>query len=295
VSGRHFVIGGALIAALAAGTTRDRAPSASRVMLNGYHVLAVDFHVHTHPLSTSTLAPWDVVAEARRVHLDAIAVTPHNHVWPAKVARWISRLEDGPIVLVGEEIAVVRGHLLVVGIERAIARGRSAAVTIDEAHAQGGIAIAAHPIAQYWPGYGADAIARLDGSEIVHPVVYECDTCADELRAFNARGPLTAIGDTDAHGIGRFGVARTYVFARERTAASILEAVRAGRTVVYDRGRAYGDATLVRIAANDGRLPRMAAADGPRRLGTIDGAIGIIALLAAVLFGFRADSADPRA
>ena len=202
MSARLLLIGGALAASLVAGTVRDRAAAASRVTLNGYHVLATDFHVHTHPLSTSTLAPWDVVVQAQRVHLDAIAVTPHNHVWPAKVARWFSRLEDGPIVLVGEEIAVggtvgrpvegarafqasVRSHLLVVGIERPIAWGRSAAVTIDEAHAQGGIAIAAHPIGD-WPD-----TARRDRAagwlEIVHPVGFGCDKCAEQLRAFNAR------------------------------------------------------------------------------------------------------------
>jgi hypothetical protein len=75
VSGRLLLIGGALAAALVAGTIRDWAPAPSPVVLNGYHVLAVDFHVHTHPLGTSTLAPWDVVAEAERVHLDATAVT----------------------------------------------------------------------------------------------------------------------------------------------------------------------------------------------------------------------------
>jgi hypothetical protein len=37
----------------------------------------------------------------------------------------------------------------------------------------------------------------------------------------------------------------------------VLDAIRAGRTVVYDRGRAYGDPELIRLAAEDGRLPRI--------------------------------------
>ena len=124
-----------------------------------------------------------------------------------------------------------------------------------------------------------------------HPLVFGSDENAAALRAFNARGTMAAIGDTDFH-IGQFGMARTYVFARERSAESIIEAVRARRTVVYDRGRAYGDAALVELAAEDGRVPRMAAEAGPRRLGTIDGAVGIAGLIAAILFGFREPGQD---
>jgi hypothetical protein len=46
------------------------------------------------------------------------------------------------------------------------------------------------------------------------------------------------------------------VFTREATEQGVLDAIRAGRTVVYDRGRAYGDPELMQLAAQDGRLPR---------------------------------------
>jgi hypothetical protein len=288
---RLLLIGGMLTAALVAGTRRDRPPPRGpAVILDGYQVLAVDFHVHTHPLSSATLAPWDVVTEAQRARLDAIAVTPHNHIWTARVARWFSSLVEGPIVLVGEEISASQCDLLAVGIDRTIGWGRRAVRTIGDIRRQGGIAVAAHPLPGDWPGCD-EAIARLDGSEIVHPVVFGSDENAAALRAFNARGEMAAIGDTDFH-IGQFGMARTYVFARERSAAAIIEAVRARRTVVYDRGRAYGDPTLVQLAADDGRLPRMAAETAPRRLGTVDGAVGIAGLIAALLFGFREPQND---
>lgn len=292
MSVRLLVIGAVLTAALAAGTRRDRRPHTPDVVLNGYQVLAVDFHVHTHPLSSATLAPWDVVTEAQRARLDAIAVTPHGHVWAAKMARWFSSLIEGPIVLVGEEISASQCDLLAVGIDRTITWGRRASRTIGDIRRQGGIAIAAHPLPGTWPGCD-EAIARLDGSEIVHPLMFGSDENAAALRAFNSRGAMAAIGDTDFH-IGQFGMARTYVFARERSAESIIEAVRARRTVVYDRGRGYGDAALLQLATDDGRLPRMAAETAPRRLGTVDGAVAIAGLIAAILFGFREPDQGPK-
>jgi predicted metal-dependent phosphoesterase TrpH len=284
MSVRLAVIGGILTAALAAGTWRDRRPAIPLVVLNGYQVLAVDFHVHTHPLSSATLAPWDVVTEAQRARLDAIAVTPHDHVFAAKVARWFSSLVDGPIVLVGEEISASQCHLLAVGIDHTIEWGRRASRTIGDIRRQGGLAIAAHPLPGRWPGCD-EAAARLDGSEVVHPIMFGRDENAAALRAFNARGAMAAIGGTDFH-IGQFGMARTYVFARERSAEAIVEAVRARRTVVYDGHRAYGDPALVQLAAEDGRLPRMAADAAPRRLATVDGAVAIVGLIAAILAGF---------
>ena len=48
-----------------------------------------------------------------------------------------------------------------------------------------------------------------------------------------------------------------------------------------------GDLALIARAVGDGRLPRLAEAAAPRRLATLDGAIGIAGLLAAILLVFR--------
>jgi hypothetical protein len=72
-------LGWAFLAAGAAiGTWTDSAPARPPLMLGGYRVLAGDFHVHPHPGSAGTLAPWDLVVEARHQGLDVLAVTPHN-------------------------------------------------------------------------------------------------------------------------------------------------------------------------------------------------------------------------
>jgi hypothetical protein len=116
-------------------------------------------------------------------------------------------------------------------------------------HKQGGVAIAAHPVSSYWRGYDADAMRTLDAVEVLHPIAYMSAESYRQLQEFYGRARLTAIGDSDYHGLGPMGLCRTFVFARGDSEGAILEAIRAGHTVVYDRdGRTFGDPELIRLA-----------------------------------------------
>ena len=60
--------------------------------------------------------------------------------------------------------------------------------------------------------------------------------------------PLTAIGSSDYHAFSVLGLARTLVFARGDDEAAVMDALRSGRTVVFDRdARAYGDPELIAV------------------------------------------------
>jgi len=118
------------------------------------------------------------------------------------------------------------------------------------------------------------------------------------MRQFFSRGHFTAIGDSDYHGPGPMGLCRTLVFARENSVSAILEALRGGRTLVYDReGRAYGDPELIRLSAADPRV--LALSRGPRRhgpaalLSAITGILGMLAwLFLDGIPGSRCESPD---
>jgi hypothetical protein len=215
----------------------------------GYFVMAVDFHVHSF-LGDGALFPWLLVCEARRRGLDAIALTNHNRTWPARLARWLSRGAAGPLILVGEEVTARGFHIAAVGVERPVDWTHSAADAIAAIHAQGGIAIAAHPARKFWPAFDPATLRQLDGAEVAHPDIYQKPLAGGELAAFFARARLyqprlAAIGSSDFHVVGSPGLCRTYVFAREPSQRGILDAVRAGRTVVYDRdGQPRGDPAL---------------------------------------------------
>jgi hypothetical protein len=250
---RGLWLAGALyLAALAAGSVTDRPQPPVRRTIAGYDVLAADFHVHMLPHGWAGLSPWDTVVEASRHGLDVVALTPHEQVWQAKVGQWWSRLIGGPLVIVGEEITAPGYHMIAVGLRDAVSSDQPAAGAIDAIHRQGGVAIAAHPYWDAWPAYDEAARGRLDGTEVVRPESL-VPAWAAELRAFAATVPrAAAIGSSDYHGLNPMGSPRTFVFARGRTEADVMEALRARRTVVFDRDRAFGDPALVRAAADQG-------------------------------------------
>ena len=282
-----------LALAIAAGTRASQPARQPSLFLGGYRVLAADFHVHTFPLNWTTLAPWDVVLEAQRHGLDVIAMAGHNHLWVSQTGRWISQIIGGPAVLVSEEVVSPgpKYHLIAVGIQTTVSWRQTAAQAIAEVHRQGGVAIAAHPEAMFWPAYDAAAMQVLDAAEVLHPDAYSSPLKYRQMREFFQRKPLTAIGSSDFHAFQYPGYCRTFVFVRQNTESGILEALRQGRTVVYDRdGRSYGDPALIQLAAQNGRLPRLDPAESASRpLVGFSRIAGILGLLVALIFGRTAD------
>jgi predicted metal-dependent phosphoesterase TrpH len=272
-----------LTVAIIAGTISDDVRPPAPITLGGYRVLAVDFHVHPSLFSDGAVAPWDLPREAQRQGLDAFAMTAHNQIWTGRFGLWLSRWTGGATVLPGEEIESAHYHLIAVGIRRTVAWKQRAAAAIDDVHSQGGVAIAAHPIAQYWGGWPAEAIGKLDGSEIMHPLVFFEDRSA-ELKAFYEKGNFAAIGSSDYHGQGSLGLCRTYVFAREHSEAATVEAVRAHRTVVFDlQGRAWGDPEMVRLAIDGHLRERVAPAPDHNSLATLSRLAGALSLWGAIV------------
>lgn len=285
MTARGVIAIGALAIGIAAGTLIDRPIRRPPLMLGGYRVIAADFHTHSSTRSGGGLTPWGLVLEAERQGLDAISINGHQQVRDAKVGAWFSRTFGGPTVLVGQEIVAPTQHVIAIGIRSVVDPRLPVAEQADAIHRQGGAAIAAHPISRFWPGYDGDALQKLDGAEICHPIVYGGKKTQRELEDFSARGSFAAIGSSDAHGFGRIGVCRTYVFARDDSPDAIVEAVRARRTVVYGAGgNPYGDPALIALAANVPGLKAAATTDAPAGpidwLSRISGVIGLALLVA---------------
>ena len=275
-----------LVVAIAAGTAEDRPRTNPPLALGGYRVLAADFHIHSSTWSDGALTPWGIVLEAQRQGLDVIAITGHNQVSDSKVGRWFARFVGGPTVLIGQEIVAPGHHVIAVGIDRVVNSRQSVASQIDEVHRQGGIAIAAHPSARFWAAFDQAAMQRLDGAEICQPAIYERADIQRDLERFSAGWPVAAIGSSDFHIFGRIGGCRTFVFARDNSAAAILEALRAHRTVVYGlNGKAYGDPAFVQLAAGHRGLRDAASSDAP--VGWLDWVSRVCGVLGLVGLVFR--------
>jgi predicted metal-dependent phosphoesterase TrpH len=277
-------------AALLIGALADRTPNRVPLRVGPYRVLSVDLHVHTFPLSASTLAPWDVVLEARRQGLDAIAISGQNEAISGKVARWFSQLVGGPTVIASEEVHGPVFHLIAAGVDHTISWRLSAEDAIDEIHRQGGIAIAAHPTAGAWPAFSRQALRKLDATEVAQPVAFSPEKAKD-IREFSRHTGAAAIGSSDWHGMGPVGLCRTYVFAQDDSAAAILAAIRGRQTVVVDRGRVFGNMILAQ-AAGDRLFDRESAAEAPARrwLRIASGLCGVAGLFALALFSLPKES-----
>jgi predicted metal-dependent phosphoesterase TrpH len=256
------------------GTWTDRPPRRKPLVFGEYRVLACDFHVHPHPLSGSTLTPFDQVLEAGRQELDVLGITPQNGALAGKVGRWFSRAIGGPTVIPGEEIHGPRFHLIALAIDRPVDWRLGIADAIDEVHRQGGVAIAAHPVAESWGAFEA-GVRKLDGAEALQPVAYWKEERVTELRQFWERAGVAAIGSSDHHGMGPLGLCRTYVFAWDDSESAILDAIRAGRTVAFDGVHVYGHPDLVSFVRQNVRMPA--------RPSPVSGVLTLLGLAALVL------------
>ena len=287
-----------LVIGIIVGTLRDDVPERPVVMRAGLRVIEADFHAHTR-FSDGFLSPFDLVLQARRRRLDALAITDHNLVFPAQLGAWFSRLIGGPTIVVGEEITTTRYHVHGLGLQHRVDASMSLDRVIDDVHAQGGVVIAAHPVGLFWPSL-VPARPRMDGSEVMHPIALGSARNRfswrwEEMRRYylDARAtgqPFTAIGSSDYHFFSPLGVCRTLVFVERNDAASILAALHAGRTVVYDlEGRAYGDAALIDALQRD-PYPLYAQDYDYRGNGALDRigrTAGFLGVLGLILFSPR--------
>jgi predicted metal-dependent phosphoesterase TrpH len=277
---RHHLLKVLVVAGIAICTFADTRPPYEPPFIDGYYVMAGDFHVHT-AFGDGGLPPWDARVEAGRRGLDVIAVTNHNHQVAARLHRRFFRSTSLPLVLTGQEVTAPDHHIVAVGVSTVIDWNQPADATIAAIHAQGGVAIAAHPGSNAAADYGAGALARLDAAERAHPGMRQDgeegrDRAADYeeffARAREQNPRIAAVGDSDFHFTRDIGLCRTYLLAREMSESGVLDALRNGRTVaVDDEGNAYGDTALVEIAdrARDAR-----AAASPKLWTTFANAAG---------------------
>lgn len=284
-------------AATVVGTLADRAPELPPVTRGEWRVLEVDLHAHTR-FADGFLSPLDLVIQARRRGLDALAITDHNILFPARMGRWFARATSGPTILLGEEITARDYHVHGVGLTERVDASLPLERVIDEVHRQGGVIIAAHPVKRFWPAL-VPLRGRFDATEVMHPIAFGGGRGSgwswEEMRAYYEEGRaagqrLAAVGSSDYHFGSPLGVTRTLVFARGGGEGDVLDALRAGRTVVHDaEGRAYGDPAMIELLAREpySLRPQDYGYRGNGLLDVAARSLGLLALVGLVLFGKR--------
>lgn len=197
----------------------------------------VDFHVHTRVSPDGITRPERVVAAAKRMGLHAIAITDHDRGYAYDrlvdlgLADPAGHAVDGLLVIPGVEVSCREGHLLVLGARFDSSGKPPAAEVVAKAHDAGALAVAAHPMDVTRSGMGAQVMRAL-ALDAVEGWNSKTLSRGANLRAiaYADQHGLPIIAGSDAHFAGTLGRAHTLVASDELSVASVLRAVKAGRT-----------------------------------------------------------------
>lgn len=187
--------------------------------------MKVDLHLHSEYSWDSKVPIENYIQKAEKLGFGAISITDHNNTESHEFIK--NMQESTTVVLVpGQEINTLDGHLLIYGWLPTIDRDLSMSETILEARKQGGdsnvYCIAAHPFDSFRGGKGKRVFeADIDGIEIFNASAL--------LGIFNARAKnnskymdLIKMGNSDSHRISEFGIAWTEI-AESNNAEKVLE------------------------------------------------------------------------
>jgi len=222
----------------------DRQASADKV--------TIDLHVHSYPASPCSSASVDaLIEEAKRIGLDAICLTDHNHVWdPARVEHL--RQRHGFLILRGNEITTNQGDVLVFGLEKdiqGIVDIKELRREVDEAD---GFMIVAHPFRGFLI-VGVDeagltpekAMERplfhyVDAVEVLNGKVTEKENDF-ALRVTEGLG-LPGTGGSDAHDVAEVGMYATEFYEVIKNELDLIAALKEGAytPVIFQEERQIG-------------------------------------------------------
>lgn len=250
------------------------APAGSRKIefpdLPGYQTLACDFHQHT-VFSDAEVWPTIRVQEAARDGIDAMAITDHLEHQPHKadvphadrnrgfeIASAEAAKAGDVLVIRGSEVTrdLPPGHVNALFLQDANPLLREHAIeALEEAARQDAFLVWNHPS---WIRQKPDGVAQLTdlhrdlfargwikGIEVVNKTEF-----SDEALQIGLDHNLTLMANSDIHGLidwtydvpGGGHRPCTLVFAKEKTAAAIKEALLARRTVVWSKNSLIGRA-----------------------------------------------------
>lgn len=223
----------------------------------GYLSLKTDFHIHS-VFSDGTVWPSIRVQEALRENLDAISLTEHLEYQPHKSdiphpdrnrAHEIALKEaadHGLLIIRGSEItrALPVGHNNAIFIQDANPILQEAAEdAFKEAKKQGAFVFWNHPAWYVQQPNGTPALSdfqkeRIKNDELHGIEVINTGDYSEEALQIALDNGLTIMGTSDVHDLIDWDYTEkaqhrpiTLVFAKEKTAASLLEALKNGRTV----------------------------------------------------------------
>jgi predicted metal-dependent phosphoesterase TrpH len=196
-------------------------------------MLCCDLHVHTSFSRDGESKVEDILKQAVAAGLDAIAITDHDTV---EGALYALRCRTPLIIIPGIEVSTRQGHLIALGITEPIPKGMDFLETAAYARRLGAVVVLPHPYHQWRHGAALKvrtAVQAVDAVEVFNSR-YIIGSANRKATKKAARLGKPQVGGSDAHHARFVGYGMTFVDA-EPDLASILEAIREGRTAVGGR------------------------------------------------------------
>lgn len=189
----------------------------------------VDLHSHTI-YSKDCLTPTaDLIARARAIGLDKIAVTEHNRLDGALAAKKLAP----DLVIVGEEIMTTHGEIIGYYLTEEVPRGLSPQETIRRLRDQGAVITIPHPLDSLRrSAMGLDnVLAVIDQVDALEVLNARCVRTQDNVAAAvlaQEHNKLVTAG-SDAHTLAEVGRCYTEMPPFEDNAAAFLSALQEAR------------------------------------------------------------------
>jgi predicted metal-dependent phosphoesterase TrpH len=223
----------------------------------------VDLHVHTSASFDSLASPRSVVRAAASRGLTHIAITDHDRIEGAIVARDLAA-NDAPnlTVIVGQEIRTRDGDLIGVFLDESIPSGLDAIDAIAAVRAQGGLVGIPHPFDRFRGSLLADGRMDTVATQVdwveSHNARIMMGNGNQRAAKFAAAHGLPGVAVSDAHSVIEVGVAYIALDGDPGSAAGLREALPTaelvmGRATLFVRA-VTPLAKLVQRARGNGRV-----------------------------------------
>ena len=191
--------------------------------------MKVELHLHTFPYSPcANDEPEAMLREAVRLGYEAVFLTDHDRVWPARKVEQLRLEFPELLILPGLELTVGLHHLLILGTsDPEYVEMYDFGAIFEKARRDGQLTVLAHPYR--WPG-----ACKVLGEGKGLPDAIEYWTGSQQsLRSILAaaaatRADLPLVNSSDAHSaemLGRYWIETHQPFA---TAAELRDLLRAG-------------------------------------------------------------------
>ena len=179
-----------------------------------------DLHIHTALGDGMAEIPELLDYVEEKTDLTAIAITEHDDLKPAQLARehW-ARGRYRFDVIAGCEVTTLEGHLLALYIEEQLPSLKPLVQTIEAVHRQGGLCVIPHPMSWLTRSLGQstiehilahdDGLVYFDGIEVVNLSPGGRVTREKAQRLNDERFHLAAVGGSDAHFLAAVGSSYT--------------------------------------------------------------------------------------